>query len=93
METFAKIIETPTTQVLYYVDYDPDDDMTVLHQIIRTSDGITADVAARFDGTNQEKAQRALARMEEVDALKAVEMVERILSAPAETAHEPEDSR
>jgi predicted nucleotidyltransferase len=51
-ERFAKLFDTPTSQVLVYMDIDTDEDETVLHQITQI-DGMQSDMSYRFSGESQ----------------------------------------
>jgi len=54
-DTFAKLFETGEGQVLCYNEYDPDIDVTTIHQITLI-DGVTVHAKIELDGDNQEVA-------------------------------------
>lgn len=71
MERFAKIIETPTTQVLFFLEFD-DDDHTILHSVGRVN-GVAFDVKTVFDYE-----AKAVAALEKRDVEFALNLVAQI---------------
>jgi hypothetical protein len=56
-ESFAKIFETQYGQILFYCDYDPQEDQSTTHQVM-TFDSVMVDVALNYKGENQEQKMR-----------------------------------
>ena len=52
-DTFAKLFETEEGQVLCYNEYDPDTDITTIHQITLI-DGVTVHAKIDLNGDKQE---------------------------------------
>lgn len=55
MEIFARIFETEESQVLVYREYDPEEDVTIIHHICTLKDGITCNTKVNFTGDKQEE--------------------------------------
>ena len=71
MVRFARVFDTEKTQVLFYYEYEPDDEQTVFHQILDFEAG-RVDLAIRFDGDIIEKVAARLANLTQSDADKLV---------------------
>jgi hypothetical protein len=68
METFARIIDTPSTQVLCYTEYDPVEEAYVLHQICIV-EHVQGDMKIIFDGPGAARdVEAALGNLTEQDA-------------------------
>jgi hypothetical protein len=72
MERFARIFETPTTQVLCYLEYDGDADEQVMHRI-GIANGMRWDAALRWNGEDEALARKALEGFGDADAVKLAE--------------------
>lgn len=61
MKRFAKLLETPSTQVLVYLDYDDDQDCTSMKVVMVLDNGTRSQIGFGFTGDDQEeKALKAL---------------------------------
>lgn len=79
---FAKIIELPATQVLCFIEYDGEDDVTVLHQVFVTDGGRRVDAVMRFRGEDQEeRAYQTLACLGKKEVRILLQKMERALAA------------
>lgn len=68
---FAKVVELETTQVLFFIDTDPDNDSYRIHQIFYSVDGFRVDVA--LSGFQTE--ERCLGLLERFDKDYAAKLV------------------
>lgn len=78
MERFARIIDTPTTQVLFFVEQDTDTDETILHQMFRTESG-EVDAAVRWEGDKEAHALEVMDQMTEEKAFAIIRNVNAML--------------
>ncbi len=78
MKEWAKVVETQGQQVLFYHEYDSDEDEYVIHQIVkRSKDDLKADIKLirKSDAFTQENFLKA-ATVEQADKL--IKMIENI---------------
>ena len=85
---FAKIIELPATQVLCYIEYDEEDDVTTLHQIFVSDGGRRVDAVMHFRGEDQEeRAYQTLACLGRKEARILLRKMEGALAAAGRAGH------